>query len=135
MVRTKDISGGFTPDPNWEATQDIAAWLASEPLWHRPDYSKDGAGTIELMVSFYDDASTSIDPPINARVDLQVVEQIIAPGLPARLIITGDDIILSGDSILEPVRKNNFPAQLAYRIAGVQNIPAANFMSLLARLV
>ena len=53
VVRTKDISGGFLPDPNWEATQDILGWEATKPLWHDPNYARDGAGKLELLVIWH----------------------------------------------------------------------------------
>lgn len=134
IVRVKDISGGFVADLDWEVTNDIAGWEATNPLWHTPDVAHVGAGALEFMVNFYDDLSTNIPAAGNTRVDIQAIELMQIVGVPPRLIDLGSDRQIPGDQVLTAVTPQPFSSRIGYRIFAAQNLPAADFIAIAVRL-
>ncbi len=134
IVRVKDISGGFVPDDDWELTQDFAGWEAATPHWHVTDRGLVGAGTLELMVSFYDDPSNSIPSLGNSRVDVQSIERLHVDGVPDRLVDVGSERQIPGDVVLQAPDLLMFQSLIAYRFTSAQSLPNAHFVAVLAQL-
>lgn len=135
VVRTVDISGGFSPDDDWEGTNDIAGWLASNPFHYVSDYSKQGSGRLEFVVSFYDNASANVLPEDNTRVDIDLVELLHVEGIPDHLVSVRETRQIAGDTVYSSPQPLLFPSKLGVRIEAATNLPAANTMSVLVRIV
>lgn len=136
VVRVKDVSGGFVTDPDWVATNNIASWRATNPQRYAPNYSRNNTGHLEMTISFYDDASNSLPPIITSRVDVQAIELVEAQNVPDYLVNAGGLRQISADTVFSsPLHESPFPGFIGYRITTVQNIPAVNFIAVLARLV
>lgn len=134
IVRVKDISGGFVADDDWELNQDFVGWGAATPHWHVANRDLNGAGTLELMVSFYDDLSTSVPSLGNTRVDVQSIERLHVTGVPDRLVDVGGERQIPGDTVLQVTEALMFESLIAYRISAAQSLPSANFVAVLAQL-
>ncbi len=134
IVRVKDISGGFVADDDWELTQDFVGWEAATPHWHMTDQKLTRAGDLELMVSFYDDLSTSVPSLSNSRVDVQSIERLRVTGVPDRLIDIGGERQIPGDVVLQVSGQVMFDSLIAYRFTSAQSLPNANFIAILAQL-
>lgn len=134
IVRVKDISGGFTPDDDWELTQDFAGWEAATPHWHVTDQKLMRAGDLELMVSFYNDLSNSVPSLGNSRVDVQGIERLQVTGVPDRLIDIGGERQIPGDVVLQVSDHVMFDSLISYRFTSAQSLPSANFIAVLAQL-
>ena len=138
IIRLVDISGGFTPDPDWRETNDVAGWRAnsSPHTWH-PNYQRGGsAGVPHFMVLFYDNASTVIPAGNFTRVDIELVANVtVEDGLVAsRLVRRGFERRIPGDDILDEGESLAFQEQLGTRIVAAQGLPNANFLAVLGRI-
>lgn len=135
VVRTLDVSGGFTPDPDWEETNDIAGWRASNPFHFVSDYSKSGSGRIEIVASFFNTPSINVLPRNNTRVDIQTIELMQVEGLPERLVSVRADKQLAGDTITSTDEHLLFPSQVAIRVVAAVNLPVADNIAIVMRIV
>ena len=139
VIRLEDISGGLAPDPDWVVTNDIAGWREnSNPYWWKPNYSRGALGGItQYMLLFYDSASVVVPSLGNTRVDFELIEKVIVEqnAVTSRLVSRGLQKQVPGDVILEDTSALSFPGELGTRIVASQNLPVANFLAVLARIV
>ena len=132
-IRTVAISG-FSADPDWEATNDIAGWLAdSDPHHFVPNIN--GFGKLELCVTYYTNAGVPVPAVTNSRVDIEFIAIRLLKGVPVpqELVTVGAERQLPADQILQS--DFFFSDQIGVRFVALQNTPAtANHVAVSARI-
>jgi hypothetical protein len=127
VLRSIDVSGGFTPDTDWIATNDIAA--AQAALSHTA-FAHFAQGAIEFILVFYDNVNAII-PATDETCDVEV----------AYYYDDGTQQILKRGDAFE-VRSNEIAlitthlgGQFSFRLTSLSSVPVgAERMELLARL-
>jgi hypothetical protein len=128
------VESPFATDPDWGATNDIAAAKAADAVSTFVPLTGT-LGRIEYLVAFWDDLQTPVAVPSNARIEFDVDVIVESPLFAPSMHGTAGGVVGVDGGLLTRSEAGLFTTtEVALRFVTLINLPTANFMAVMARI-